>query len=418
MPILLKEKYNDEGNPFTIWYHNHDSVSIPGGTEVTCISENCHYPFKYTLPHHLEAGDSIEVHDPISARMYMTYKDVLYVTLTPLNFAVESAWYKLSARQLVNYSGEPLCMGLSEDGDNLFVGFKDGKLFRISNLNTVVDATTGNYALSTSALNPDCAVETKAIEVEAIDGRCVTSVSVDPRDPNKVVFTCGNYGNDDYVFFSTNALSEEPTFVSVQGNLPKMPVYSSVIEMATGDVIIGTDRGIYRTKNIANGVWTADNQSMGEVPVMELKQQTLYREDRQVVNVTNEGNFVTVYPGVHNTGIIYAATYGRGVFRCENYKQHSGTGIPETPAVVETSVSLYPNPVQGEATVSFNVTGNTDVDFQVFDLMGRMVMSQNMGRFAEGAHEFRINTENLSTGTYILRLNQGGNSNCVKFMVY
>ncbi|MCR5658269.1 MAG: T9SS type A sorting domain-containing protein [Bacteroidales bacterium] len=418
LPILLKEKYNDEGNPFTIWYHNHDSVSIPGGTEVTCISENCHYPFKYTLPHHLEAGDSIEVHDPISARMYMTYKDVLYVTLTPLNFAVESAWYKLSARQLVNYSGEPLCMGLSEDGDNLFVGFKDGKLFRISNLNTVVDATTGNYALSTSALNPDCAVETKAIEVEAIDGRCVTSVSVDPRDPNKVVFTCGNYGNDDYVFFSTNALSEEPTFVSVQGNLPKMPVYSSVIEMATGDVIIGTDRGIYRTKNIANGVWTADNQSMGEVPVMELKQQTLYREDRQVVNVTNEGNFVTVYPGVHNTGIIYAATYGRGVFRCENYKQHSGTGIPETPAVVETSVSLYPNPVQGEATVSFNVTGNTDVDFQVFDLMGRMVMSQNMGRFAEGAHEFRINTENLSTGTYILRLNQGGNSNCVKFMVY
>jgi hypothetical protein len=86
--------------------------------------------------------------------------------------------------------------------------------------------------------------------------------------------------------------------------------------------------------------------------------------------------------------------------------------------VESITVSMYPNPVQGEATVSFNVTENTDVNFQVFDLTGRVVMSQNMGRFTEGEQEFRINTESLSTGSYILRLNQGGNSSCVKFMVY
>ena len=45
-------------------------------------------------------------------------------------------------------------------------------------------------------------------------------------------------------------------------------------------------------------------------------------------------------------------------------------------------------------------------------------MSQNLGRFTEGEQEFRINTESLSTGSYILRLNQDGNSSCVKFMVY
>ena len=221
------------------------------------------------------------------------------------------------------------------------------------------------------------------------------------------------------MFYSNNAMSDNPTFVSVQGNLPKMPVYSSVIEMATGDVILGTERGIYRTKNIgaSNVEWIANNHMMGEVPVMDLKQQLMSQEDKEVSHVTEDGIFITEYPGVHNTGVIYAATYGKGVFRCENYKV-SGTSVTEAPAAVETTVSLYPNPVQGMATVSFNATENTDVNYQVFDLTGRMVMSQNIGRVAEGTQEFSINTENLSTGSYILRLNQGANSSCTKFMVY
>jgi uncharacterized protein YfaS (alpha-2-macroglobulin family) len=70
------------------------------------------------------------------------------------------------------------------------------------------------------------------------------------------------------------------------------------------------------------------------------------------------------------------------------------------------------------ATVSFNATENAEVSYQVYDLTGRMVMSQRIGRIAEGDHQFNISTENLSTGSYILRLNQGGNTSCVKFMVY
>ncbi len=85
---------------------------------------------------------------------------------------------------------------------------------------------------------------------------------------------------------------------------------------------------------------------MGEVPVMELKQQLLFHEDEQTMNVTDEGTFITDYPGVHNTGVIYAATYGRGVFRCENYKQDF-IGVPENQVVEQANVSMYPNPVCG-----------------------------------------------------------------------
>ena len=424
MPILLFENYDDDMNPTTVWFHNYDSVAIAGGTEVQCMSEN-DFPFNYTLPYTLGVGDSIEVHDPISAKFFFSYTDALYMTRTPLNFGVEAEWYKIAGKSLVSYTGEPLCMGISADGDNLFVGFKNGKLFRESHLNTVVDATTGNYTTvvvdslghNVTILNPECQVVTTAIELP-IDGQCVTSVTVDPRNANNVIVTCGNYGNDNYVFYSTNALSDAPVFNSVQGNLPKMPVYSSLIEMATGDVILGTERGIYRTDNIASAQWTPDSHMLGEVPVMELKQQLLYHEDEKTVNITDEGAFVTEYPGVHNTGIIYAATYGRGVFRCDNYKKDFAS-VPETPAVEETTtISMYPNPVHSEATVSFNMVDNGNVSYQVFDLTGRMVMNQNAGRFAEGQQEIRINTENLSTGSYILRLNQGASTSCVKFLVY
>ena len=435
MPIVLFESYDADWNPGTVWYYNTTADTLTPGKVVECIS-NSNYPFNYTLEDELIPGDSIEVHDPIGAKLFFTVKDNLYMTLTPLNFAVETQWIKIAGKVSntvinnqpeaaeYNYTGgEPVCMSISADGDILYVGYRNGKLYRLTNLNTVVDAATGTYYNSgDTILNPDCQVVTKSLAFE-VNGtaitQAITSVSIDPRNPNKVIVTCGNYGNDSYVFYSNNAMSDNPTFVSVQGNLPKMPVYSSVIEMATGDVIIGTERGIYRTKNIgaSNVEWIANNHMMGEVPVMDLKQQLMSQEDKEVSNVTEDGVFVTEYPGVHNTGIIYAATYGKGVFRCENYKV-SGTSVPEGSVAFETTVSLYPNPVQGMATVSFNATENTDVNYQVFDLTGRMVMSQSIGRVAEGVNEFSINTENLSTGSYILRLNQGANSSCTKFMVY
>ena len=410
LPILLYEDYEDELNPVSVWVYNRTNAAIPGGTELQCMSEN-HFPFYYELPADLAAGDSILVHDPISARLYVSLTDALYMTRTPLDFGVETEWYKIADKSHAGFAGDPLCLGISADGDHMFVGMKNGKLYRVSNLNTVVDDASGTITDTVNFL-----VTTTEINLGNNDNQCVTSVAVDPRNANRVIVTCGNYGNDAYVYYSTNALADVPTFTSVQGDLQQMPVYSSVIEMATGDVIIGTEHGIYRTKDL--NTWIFDSEALGDVPVMELKQQIMFHEDEQTVNVTDEGEFVTDYPGVHNTGIIYAATYGKGVFRCENYKQYSGDGVPETPAVAEAQVVMYPNPVRSEAVVSFNMSDNANVSYQVYDLTGRMVMSQNMGRFTEGEQEIRINMENLGSGSYILRLNQGSASSCVKFLVY
>ena len=411
-PIVLLENYNDELNPVEVWAYNETGHNLHAGDAVQVMSHN-NFPFNYTLEHSLHAGDSILVHDPISAKLFVGFKDVIYMTLTPLDFAVETYWYKVADKGHAGFVGEPLGMAVSADGDHLFVGTKEGRLFRVSNLKTVLDEASGTITDSTFA------VTTTEITLPDVDGQCITSVAVDPQDANNVVVTLGNYGNTNYVFYSTNATAAEPTFTAKQGTLPAMPVYASLIEMETGHVILGTEHGIYRCKRISssNPTWNADSKILGDVPVMELKQQLMFHEDEQTTNVTDEGTFVTVYPGVHNTGIIYAATYGRGVFRCENYKKDF-ENVPENEEPIAINVSMYPNPVASQATLSFNVEESANVSYQVFDMTGRMVMNQNLGRLNNGEHQVSINAENLSTGSYILRLSQGANSASVKFLVY
>ena len=409
MPILLHENFNDDLNPATVWFKNESEEDLPAGTIIQCMSNN-KFPFMHTLSNTLVMGDSIQVHDPISAKFFIAYTDVVYMTLEALDFAVETEWFLLSNKANQGVTGEPLCLAISADGDNLFVGTKEGRLFRLSNLNTALDAESGNIG------GADFQVTTTEITLPT-EGQCVTSVAVDPRDANKIIVTLGNYGNDTYVLYSNNALSENPTIVSKQANLPKMPVYSSVIERTTGQVILGTEHGIYTSTSMSNPNWVSDSKCLGDVPVMELKQQLLAAADQIEVNETEEGIFTPIYPGVHNTGIIYAATYGRGVFRCENYKE-SGEGVPDMPVANETTVSMFPNPVQGQATVKFNVNGNDLFSYQVYDLMGRMVKNVNLGSYSEGEHEVSVDMSDLSAGSYIMRVSQGSSNSCVKFVVY
>lgn len=410
-PILLFENFNDPNSIETVRYRNTTGATLPAGTVIQCMSQN-NYPFDYTLTAPLAASDSIDVIDRVTAKLYVATTNTIFMTRIPLQFAKETVWYKLSTKAL-GFQGDPLCMAISEDGDDMFVGTKEGILYRLSNLNTVVDSIS---ASTTDTIN--FKVTTTAIEV-AGSGQCITSVAVDPKNANNVIVTLGNYGNDNYVYYSTNALADEPTFVSKQANLPKMPVYSSVIEMTTGHVIIGTERGIYRAKNINSANWIADSEMLGEVPVWEMKQQLVYQNDQYVVLASPEDTIVELYPGVKNTGIIYAATYGKGTYRCENYKLVSGTDVPEMPVVAaEKTVSIYPNPVVNQAVAQFEAEGTANVSYQVYDLMGRLVMNQNLGRLAEGMNEIEINMSGLSTGSYILRISEGARTATAKFLVY
>ena len=424
MPMALWETFNDENTVDEIWFKCTEEMQA--GQIAQYFSENGGYPIFHEIPVDLHVdtlnpqhNDSILLPDPITAKMFVVAKEsaayVVYYTRDALKFNIETNWYKVAT----GIAGYPTCISVSPDGDVLFVGTADGTLARISNLSAAVDANT---SCPDSA---DFVVVEKLIELP-VSGQCVTSVSFYTDNADKVVVTLGNYGNESYVLYSDNALSDEPTFVSKQGNLPLMPVYSSVYtstydESAEGHVLIGTEHGIYRTTDIsaANPVWVAEGENMGDVPVMELKQQIVKQDVQTVITIVDDNEVAVPYPGTDNEGTIYAATYGRGLFRCETYHQSPYSVHDNPTAVASKKISMYPNPVSGDmAKVCFELNSEAKVSYQVFDITGRLVRNEFIGTFAEGAHEASVSVSGLASGSYILRLNAGNNTSSAKFMVF
>ena len=63
-------------------------------------------------------------------------------------------------------------------------------------------------------------------------------------------------------------------------------------------------------------------------------------------------------------------------------------------------------------------TENANVSYQIFDLSGRMIEYRMLGFYGEGEHTATINTENLTSGSYIIRVLTGDKMNTGKFLVY
>jgi hypothetical protein len=252
----------------------------------------------------------------------------------------------------------------------------------------------------------------------------ITSVSVDPNNDNRVIITLGNYGNETYAYYSDNALDENPVFRSVQGipgngGLPQVPAYSSLVEMDASNnlVFVGTEYGIYVTDNInaANPTWVAENNNIGNVPVFMLKQQTIRKGNDTLAFVNIDTTYV-VYYGVNNYGVIYGATYGRGLISLDEFQKP--LGISDHGKIDDDSgFRIFPNPAHDKVTVAFETTSEGKVEISVFNLMGKQVKYVDMGVRPEGRHDAILNCSNLATGTYIVRLTMGNRQTSSKFIV-
>ncbi|HPK06082.1 MAG TPA: T9SS type A sorting domain-containing protein, partial [Bacteroidales bacterium] len=294
--------------------------------------------------------------------------------------------------------GIPKSMGLSNDGDYFWVGTRDGKLYRLSNMNQAQDS------LSADITSDQCKIITT--EVLNFAGRVVTSIAVDPQNNDHVIVTLGNYGNDEYVYRSTNATSDDPEFLSVQGNLPKMPIYSSLIEMKNSNIaMLGTEMGIFTTTNLnaSQVVWIPQNGSMGEVTVVQLKQQLI---NIPSVTVPIDSINSETFPGTDNYGRIYAATFGRGIYKTNHF---AIVGINELHGNSKKDIvrlNIYPNPAIQNVFIEYNITKSGQVKVNISDLSGRSVLQKDF-RIINDNNVLQLDISNLNKGVYLISLDNG-----------
>jgi hypothetical protein len=421
-PFLLYENFED--------YNTKDSVGFkitrnyPAGSTLWIESNNGNRPFKYVTPVTLNIGDSIVVPDIITARFFIGGDDRLMMSKQVIQFDKNPEWYVISDKAHQGVEGITECLAYSSDANHIFVGTKTGKLFRVSNVKYA-------YNTSTADVNSSyCIISTTRIPIY-IPGtnteisQVITSIAVDPNNDDRVIITLGNYGNSHYVMLCENALSENPTFRSVQGDpnsggLPQVPVFSSLFEMNSDNhlVFAGTEYGIYVTDNIsaANPTWVSENNNVGCIPVFMLKQQTVRKGNDTLMFVNIDTTYV-VYYGVNNYGVIYGATYGRGIISLDAFEKPVGIGDPGK-IDTQSGFKVYPNPASDKVTVAFNADLPGYVKVDIFSLAGNQVKTVDLGWRPEGRHDVIINCSGLPAGTYIVRLTTGNQASSTKLVVY
>lgn len=386
------------------------------GDEVVYYSKQGGYPILYTLPEppHDEAhidttggymwieGDTIRnLHDPIKSTYVVGIEDAVYMTRDALYFSKPTDWFKIT-----DISGIPTAVTMSGDGTTAFVGTAEGNFYKFGHLNDVFAAEQADI---TNTLNPCVTMESNTV---TFAGRTITSIAVNPSDANMVLVTLGNYGNTDYVFISNDG---GLTFTAATG-VPEIPVYSSIIEKSTGLYIIGTEYGIYTSEN--GSTWTASGTVT--CPIMDLKQASMENHDDIIVVLYDEmGNpTYVVYPGVHNEGMIYAASYGAGILACGTYKEGGDLGIVENEETQNVQLNIYPNPVKDNGRINITLNESANVSYQIYDLAGRMVANRKLGHYGQGEQTLTFSVSDLTSGTYIIRVQAGSQSETAKFLVY
>lgn len=82
-------------------------------------------------------------------------------------------------------------------------------------------------------------------------------------------------------------------------------------------------------------------------------------------------------------------------------------GIKSTPSS-NTTTLLYPNPAINLVTVEFETTRKAAISADVYDMQGKLVAHVFDDAAKDGLNRFSFNTQNLSSGNYLLRITSSG----------
>jgi photosystem II stability/assembly factor-like uncharacterized protein len=210
--------------------------------------------------------------------------------------------------------------------------------------------------------------------------RFPADIAVDPNDDNIVYVTFYGFGTG-HVFKSTNG---GDTWTDISDNLPDVPTLAVIVDMNNSNQLyIGTDIGVFVSSD-GGGNWQDFNAGLPDaIQGMDL-------------NITYANNVIRVM------------THGNGGYERKLLSQIP-VGLEPDPIVV-SSFKLeqnYPNPFNPSTTISWQLPVNAFVSLKVYDVLGNEVTTLVNEQKAAGSYQTDFDASNLSSGTYIYRLEAG-----------
>ncbi|GAB5538145.1 MAG: hypothetical protein Salg2KO_02480 [Salibacteraceae bacterium] len=345
------------------------------------------YTFEHRLENSLNPGDVIKVQDPVQSVLAHTggvpesTTGGIRLIRNPLDF--------LTIPEQINVpgvGGTVSCVEFTSNGDAMFVGTYGGALYRVTGINQLY--------------TEDDADDLDVTNLQNFSGG-VIGIAVDPNDDNHIVVTSAGYNSTGNVW-STNTALSTGDFTNIHGDLPRMPVYDAIIDYGNENLIlVGTEFGLYATEqgDSPTPEWVDVNEDLTYVPVYALEQQGL------------------PWKKAKNNGMVFVGTYGAGMWRTSN-ESSAALGTPEiTNKASITGLKVFPNPMNSFGTIAFESAAEGNIDLQVYDMNGRVVISKQV-LVSTGENRINLNTSRLPSGAYYATVKQGGKSHVAKMMVF
>lgn len=404
-PMLMWETFNAEYTADTVEFKAIYGENFkPGDKYVFPRSKNLDYPMQVNISKDFTDGETRKYPDLIQNRVFYGQEDKVWMTrgavdLSNLDNLIE--WYKIAT---LREKDSIACFAISDNGNHLFIGSRKGNIYRIDNILYANDSATAIAGKET------CVLDT--VLVHSFEGRYITSISVNPTNANNIIVTLGNYGNEDYVYESSNVLQDNALFSSIQGKLPKAPVYASLISKGGNKQykIVGTEFGLYYKEGDAE--WVPESK-IGHIPVMALTQVTTERSEVNVKTYDKEGlAIIENYPSNYNNYLgIFAGTYGNGIFYFDDFIPRGIDTVD--PDGKREMLMVYPNPVTSNTTLDIDMREGTTATVQIYDLQGRRIEE-----FQTSSNKVNMDFTDKAAGVYLIRVIQGNKAQSAKVIKY
>ena len=257
-------------------------------------------------------------------------------------------------------------------------------------------------------------------------GRRISSISVDPREGKDcIILTFDGIGNDaPNVICIDNASSDNYQIRNLSTPV-NVPAYSSMIECTKGELYVGTEEGVYKTTSLTSPSWTEYGSFCG-VPVTSMYQVTYDYPVTKHVGHDGVSEVLYVYPHTKWSKAMYFGTYGRGIFMDSSYvTNHENEivtpdiylDIPTVASNGQNAVRFYPNPAVDRATMELTIANAGKATLLVYDLNGKVVLSENLGTLAEGVHTHTVDCQTLPHGMYLVNVVVGSQKATSKLIV-
>jgi photosystem II stability/assembly factor-like uncharacterized protein len=209
----------------------------------------------------------------------------------------------------------------------------------------------------------------------------ITYLAVNPNNSQQMYITKSGYVAGNKVWMTPDGGSN---WYNYSGSLPNVPVNCIVYQNGTNEgLYVGTDVGVFYTDG-SMADWIPYQNGLPNVVVTELEIS-------------------------YNDNKLWAATFGRGLWKSDVYS--TVVSSPESDSEASTKISVYPNPNDGLFTVELPPCRSWDI--HVYNAAGQVVWS-NVG---SGSSKVNIDIATVSRGIYLIQVVLDGKLTSKKVLV-